>query len=272
MSFERSHARDRSETPDTAIAILPPPGKHGGTDRLSAPAHVIDARPHATDHAAGASLTGTDWLDGVLGFGEVTTTVAGASDPEPRAETMTSIGGDGQTEIDHADGEVESDGRSDAPLTGKTTGHTAKPAPIRVTTTTVFRAPSGAPDSRRAVGVGESVVFHATQGGSWTASHGTKIGHAGKTFTWTAPETGGSTTVTFHHANKTVHTAINVIAPNTLAMKVAKHDSIPKGTMGAGMITNVTIGPTSVSFGNVEWLEVPGGPSSVSGYFKDHGA
>jgi hypothetical protein len=247
VSFERSHARDRSETPEPAMPILPPPGKHGGTDRLTAPAHLLPLEAHTGSSEHGASLTGTDWLDGVLGFNS-----------------------DGQTEIDH--GDIAADGRTDAPLTGRTNGPTANNKPIKVTTTTVFRAPDGAPDSRRTVGVGETVRFHATQAGSWSASHGTKSGHAGKTFSWTAPETGGSTTVTFHHRNKTIHTAINVIAPNTLAMKVAKHDSIPKGTMGAGMITNVTIGPTSVSFGNVEWLEVPGGPTSVSGYFKDHGA
>jgi hypothetical protein len=47
-------------------------------------------------------------------------------------------------------------------------------------------------------------------------------------------------------------------------------DSWPSGVQGVGMITNVTVGPSSVSFANVEWLEVPGGPSNITGYFTKY--
>jgi hypothetical protein len=51
-------------------------------------------------------------------------------------------------------------------------------------------------------------------------------------------------------------------------MKVRTLDHFTAGQQGVGMVTNVTVGPTTVSFGNVQWLEVPGPASSVSGYFK----
>jgi hypothetical protein len=34
------------------------------------------------------------------------------------------------------------------------------------------------------------------------------------------------------------------------------------------MVTDVTVGPATVSFGNVQWLEVPGPATNVTGYFK----
>ena len=46
-------------------------------------------------------------------------------------------------------------------------------------------------------------------------------------------------------------------------------DTQPAGTGGAGMVLSPRFGPRSVNFGNVEWLEQPGGPSSVTGYFAD---
>jgi hypothetical protein len=47
-------------------------------------------------------------------------------------------------------------------------------------------------------------------------------------------------------------------------------DTIAAGTAGAGMMLRVWFGPRSVSFGNAEWLEVPGGPSGITGYFTAH--
>jgi hypothetical protein len=78
--------------------------------------------------------------------------------------------------------------------------------------------------------------------------------------------------ITLKAGNTTVTEVIQVVAPTTLQMVKFAEDSFPRGEQGAGMRTNVTIGPSSVCFGAVEWLEVPGGPSSISGYWTHNQA
>lgn len=246
MSFESSHAREHATTLAPPVVVLPPPGKHSATERLSAPV-VGDVAASATGTATSttsSALCGTSWLDGVLGFGESGESLEGPIDPG------------------------EATGKAEGPeITGR-----ARATPLHVATKTAARAPSGAPDTRRTVGVGETVVLTANARGTWSMSSGTKTASSNTRLVWTAGDHAGTATVTFHHGNRTMQTKLTVVSPNTLAMKLHSRDTIPKGEMGAGMVTNVTIGPASVSFGNVEWLEVPGGPTSIWGYFKDHDA
>jgi hypothetical protein len=55
-------------------------------------------------------------------------------------------------------------------------------------------------------------------------------------------------------------------------MTRASVDAIPAGQAGAGMLCEADFGHTDVSFSRVEWLEVPGPPSGVFGYFADRQA
>jgi hypothetical protein len=50
-------------------------------------------------------------------------------------------------------------------------------------------------------------------------------------------------------------------------MVVSSYHALTAGTAGVCMLTSVTVGPTTVCFGNTEWLEEPGPASGTSGYF-----
>jgi hypothetical protein len=81
----------------------------------------------------------------------------------------------------------------------------------------------------------------------------------------------GEATITLRSGNASVSQLIQVIAPTTLQLVKYAEDTFPKGTQGVGMRTHMTIGPTSVCFGNVGLLEVGERPSSITGYFTEHG-
>jgi hypothetical protein len=74
-------------------------------------------------------------------------------------------------------------------------------------------------------------------------------------------------TITLTVGTQTATKEITVIAPNSLSMVVSSNHGLTAGTAGVCMVTNVTVGPTTVCFGNTEWLEEPGPASAVSGYF-----
>lgn len=162
-------------------------------------------------------------------------------------------------------------GSGDGKATAKASGIDP---PVRGTpairSSTVKSAPNGAADTRTRVAVGEVVRLVGSLDGAWSANHGKLHGSHGMHTTWTAPASPGTTTIRFSGGGRSTTKKFTVIAPNHLSMKRASVDSWPAGVQGAGMITNVTIGPRSVSFGNVEWLEVPGGPSHIFGYFTKY--
>jgi hypothetical protein len=130
----------------------------------------------------------------------------------------------------------------------------------------VKRAAKGA-NTRTTVGVGEEVRLTGSAGGRWSANHGSLSSARGVKSTWTAPAKPGTTTIKLSSGGKTVSKKFRVIAPTGLTMKKVSEDNFPAGQQGVGMITNVTIHPTNVSFGNVQWLEVPGPASKITGYF-----
>jgi len=145
-----------------------------------------------------------------------------------------------------------------------------KAAQLTISHHTAHEAPDGSGRTRTTVGVGEVVHFTGSKSGTWSASGGPIKKGGGKSFQWEAMERPGTATITLRNGNQVATTTLHVIAPNMLHMVKYKEDHWPKGVQGAGMWTNVTIGPSSVSFGNVEWLEVPGGPSNITGYFAKH--
>lgn len=292
MSFDRTHGTDHA-APSAPTAVPTVAGKKARTDRLSAP---TGHAPAPTSSAPATGLAGTGWLNGVLGFGggeseeaegnvEVETSVSasgsGSGSGESDGGESEGDGDVGDADGDGDDGHTEGDARAEhlddgtPGATGKT-AHTARvdpPIPSgpkpKIRHTTLKRAPNGASNKRATVGVGEAVKFSGSVTGHWSASRGTHSGQ-GTHFTWTAPDTPGLATITLTTGLRTATRKIRVIAPTQLKMVKASEDSWPKGVQGAGMITNLTLGPTSVCFGNVEWLEVPGGPSQAFGYFTKH--
>lgn len=156
---------------------------------------------------------------------------------------------------------------------GPTGAATAPPPPPTITSRTAKAAPGNADRTRTTVGVGEVVNFTGSASGTWTASAGTPAaGPANTTFSWTAPEAPGAATITLTVGGVAVSKTITVVAPTSLSMVVASSHGLTAGKAGVCMLTNVTVGPANVCFGNVEWLEVPGPASGVSGYFTQFNA
>lgn len=152
-------------------------------------------------------------------------------------------------------------------------GPAAPPAPT-ITSATVKAAPSGAANTRTRVGVGEVVNFTGSVAGTWTASIGTASGPNSTTFQWTAPATTSNTTatITLTAGSQSVSKTMTVVPPSTISMRnVGSHSSLV-GPGGACMLTEVTIGTTDVCLGAIQWLEVPGPASSISGFFTKYTA
>ena len=135
-------------------------------------------------------------------------------------------------------------------------------------------APSGAAKTRKDVGVGEVVDFTGSAAGTWTATDGTpKSGAASAKFRWTAPATAGSVTITLTAGGQSVTDSINVVAPSDISMKNVGSHTAEVGAGGACMLTEVTFRPLDVCLGAIQWLEVPGDASGITGdYFKKFSA
>ena len=148
----------------------------------------------------------------------------------------------------------------------------AAPAGPTITSATVKAAPSGAANTRKSVGVGEAVVFTGSAAGTWTASAGTATGAASATFNWTAPAVAGSVTVTLKVGTASATDTIDVVAPKSISMRNVGSHTAQVGAGGACMLTEVTIKPTDVCLGAIQWLEVPGPGTSISGFFEKFSA
>src|SRR5205823_340527 len=134
------------------------------------------------------------------------------------------------------------------------------PAACAITSTTTLSAPDGSPDTRRTVGVREEVTFTVTGSADWKASSGdpTTSKAASSSFVWRAPRRGERPTIAASIVAAPVSCAfqMEVVEPASLAMTKISEDAFPKGQQGAGMICDATFAPTSVSFAQVEWLEI----------------
>lgn len=163
-----------------------------------------------------------------------------------------------------------------------TTAHDTGPPPVdtvrpedltpaatcAITSSTFFRAPDGTPNTRTEVGIGEAVVFEAGGMAEWTASSGWPRSRTAPTFAW-EPAVPGTTRIAARNTlgGATCSIEMTAIAPTGITMVKHAEDTFPAGTMGAGMLLEAHIAPRHVSFGNLEWLEIPGHATGVSGYF-----
>jgi hypothetical protein len=301
------------------------PGKRSQTDRLSAPAG--SERISSSDRPSTA-LSGTAWLDGVLGFANGTTSdhsgecncagcAAGRAAPRGDGEDPVTVpvnevkkqGADtsgtepaaaeapsttapatppaptipGQAPPQTAPSQATQSGKQPVPAPVSTPPRTgtaptgdaaaAPPPPPPTLTSKTRKTATGGADVRTTIAVGEVVEFTGSASGTWTATGGTPAaGAASTTFIWTAPGAPGSVTITLTVGTQAVTKVMTVIAPSSIAMVLSSQHGLTAGTAGVCMVTNVTVGPATVSFGNVQWLEVPGPATNVAGYFTKFSA
>jgi hypothetical protein len=133
-----------------------------------------------------------------------------------------------------------------------------------------MHAPDGTPDSRQEIAMGEVVYFDA--GGEavdWSASAGWPgRRNARSTFAWELPEPGTATITATTATGASASITMTVVPPKDIRMRKTSEDAPgDPGTANAGMRLAPRFTPGNVNFGNVEWLEVPGGPSNLTGYF-----
>jgi len=133
-----------------------------------------------------------------------------------------------------------------------------------------MRAPDGTPDTRKTVAMGEVVYFDI--GGDnavWTASAGWPPRRSARPmFAWELPEPGTANIVATLPTGGSASVTMTVIPPKDIRMRKTSEDAPgASGTANAGMILAPRFTPGNVNFGNVEWLEVPGPPSGLTGYF-----
>ena len=112
---------------------------------------------------------------------------------------------------------------------------------------------------------------------AWSnAGGGTLDATSGGTVVLTSGETAGSPSVTATFLGTPINAAFTVVEPasesavKTTAVTGFAEDTYPAGTQGAGMYIEVTVAPTDVSFENLQYLEVPGPASNVSGFIATY--
>src|SRR5579859_7155515 len=180
------------------------------------------------------------------------------TDPDTDTDTSTT------TDTTSTDTDADSQGVDTEGKTG---------AAVTITSKTTLHAPDGSDDTRTTVGSGEEVTFAVggTTLADWTASTGTPgSASAANAFVWQAPEAPGTSTISAKVGGAkgtTGNLTMTVVAPDSMTGVKNSEDAIAGGVAGAGMFLKMNFGPTNVSFGNAELLEVAGGPSSVSGFF-----
>lgn len=150
------------------------------------------------------------------------------------------------------------------------------PVAPTITSATVKAAPSGAANTRTEVGVGEIVDFTGSVAGTWTADIGTSSGPSSTTFRWTAPATTSNTTatITLTVGTQTATKTMTVVPPDSISMTNVSSHAALVGAGGACMLTEVTIGPSNVCLGAIQWLEVPGPATGITtpGFFTKYSA
>ena len=195
--------------------------------------------------------------------------------PDIAQERQIGIGQDGIESAPEAVPDVEPVQEAQATETSAAEAPEAEAlAPVACTIThrTAVHAPDGTPDTRKIIGVCETV--HFTVGGQaadWTANNGWPRARTGRTrFNWAAPERSGTSriTATIPATGQTCTLDMTVVAPSRIRMR---RRSVlgwyAAGTAGAGMTAVVRVYPRNVNFGWVAMREDPGPASNVTGYF-----
>jgi hypothetical protein len=148
---------------------------------------------------------------------------------------------------------------------------------IQMTNFTVADFPTN--HARTTIGVGEVVELGlagiADGPFTWSTTAGTfGFDRTNGVFTTlTAPPRAATATVSVNYPGGSCNIPFMVVEPAVETAVIGVTNTYPAGKQGAGMkLDPITVGPTNVSFENVEVLEVPGPASSITGYFTNYPA
>jgi hypothetical protein len=143
--------------------------------------------------------------------------------------------------------------------------------PCAITNRSTVHAPDGTADTRRKIGVCETIRFTVGgQAANWSVNDGWPRARNGRSvFDWAAPEQPGTYSInaTVPATGRTCSLDMTVVAPASLRMRRQNVMAFAAGSAGAGMRLLVRVFPRDVNFGWVSLLEDPGPASGVTGYF-----
>lgn len=106
----------------------------------------------------------------------------------------------------------------------------------------------------------------------WSTSGGTlsPIPSTGPSVTLIAPSSGGSATVTATVRGASASVSFGVLEPSGVQATVRAVDSDANIEAFAGMYLDVVVQPTTVSFGQVQMMEIGEDATGISGYFVNN--
>ncbi|MDC0936829.1 hypothetical protein OAS39_11125, partial [Pirellulales bacterium] len=141
-------------------------------------------------------------------------------------------------------------------------------------TETVATKPSDR--KRTKIGVGEQVKLTVKPAGltpiKWSVTGDGKLSaKTGSSVTFTADDKKSKPKVTASYGTTTVDVEFDVIAPTGIEFARVKslNSTYPAGVAASGMHCSIKFNPTDVSFLNIEFLEVAGPASNITGYFTN---
>ena len=244
----------------------------GGTDDLVAAgpgifvgeADVADQTPGVAAPDADAAIAADQGGGQAPAAAPDASSAPAAAPPSPDAATPATTP---DSSTDAAPAQTDATPSTDAQGGGSTPVAAAPPV---INSRTDMHAPDGTPDTRQVIAMGEVVYFDV--GGDavdWTASAGWPGRRNGRsTFAWELPDPGTATITATTAAGASASITMTVVPPKDIRMRKTSEDPPGgTGTANAGMRLAPRFTPGNVNFGNVEWLEVPGGPSNLTGYF-----
>lgn len=139
--------------------------------------------------------------------------------------------------------------------------------PLEITTRTQFPAASGAPDTRRTIGVGEPIEFRANRRGEWQID--SEVSGTNRSFlrVWERP---GRHNISLRNGSQEADVSIRVVTPNIRTRKLSEAAiSLSRG-IGVLMRLEFLLTPTSVSFMALQFREDDCDADSLWGYFNAH--
>ena len=141
--------------------------------------------------------------------------------------------------------------------------------PIKLKVENEKASPKGATD-RKTVGVGERIFVtnEPVTDGKFTSDVG-KGKDESTLYTWDAPDTAATATITFTPKDGGTPTTltIKVIEPSSAVFQDKQELTYGK-VSAAGMTVKIAFLPFTVSFANLDWQEKDVAPSAVEGWFK----
>ena len=140
--------------------------------------------------------------------------------------------------------------------------------PLSITSQTLFPAPSGAPNTRMTVGIGEPIALRASQLAHWTLEGAMPASARGREVNVLFLSLGNKT-VTARAGTEQASVRFNVVGPSLRFRKLREIqvETLWPGQIGVAMELEITLTPLEVSFGGIEFREVGGPASHATGYF-----